>query len=98
MRMFIPGHELGRSFRHDASAVQDENAAFDVLRRPRREITERAVDGNRPDDNNFYIDGADDNDVYYGTTVINAEGGEPLELVQELLLFSLHLLPLLPLS
>jgi carboxypeptidase family protein/TonB-dependent receptor-like protein len=30
--------------------------------------------GNRPDDNNFYIDGADDNDVYYGETVMNEAG------------------------
>jgi hypothetical protein len=27
--------------------------------------------GNRPDDNNFFIDGADDNDAYYGETVVN---------------------------
>jgi Carboxypeptidase regulatory-like domain/TonB dependent receptor len=30
--------------------------------------------GNRPDDNNFFIDGADDNDVYYGETVVNDAG------------------------
>jgi hypothetical protein len=30
--------------------------------------------GNRPDDNNFFIDGADDNDVYYGETVVNEAG------------------------
>jgi hypothetical protein len=30
--------------------------------------------GNRPDDNNFYIDGADDNDAYYGETVVNDAG------------------------
>src|SRR6266550_5016064 len=31
------------------SAVQDEDAALDVLRSPRREVAVRAVDGNRPD-------------------------------------------------
>ena len=30
--------------------------------------------GNRPEDNNFIVDGTDNNDPYYGTTVINAEG------------------------
>ena len=30
--------------------------------------------GNRPDDNNFFIDGADENDVYYGETVVNEAG------------------------
>jgi hypothetical protein len=28
----------------------------------------------RPDDNNFYIDGANDNDIYYGETVVNDAG------------------------
>lgn len=32
------------------------------------------ANGNRPEDNNFIIDGLDDNDAYYGTTVVNAEG------------------------
>ncbi len=32
------------------------------------------ANGNRPEDNNFIVDGIDDNDAYYGTTVINAEG------------------------
>lgn len=32
------------------------------------------ANGNRPEDNNFIVDGIDDNDSYYGTTVINAEG------------------------
>ena len=32
------------------------------------------ANGNRPEDNNFIVDGLDDNDAYYGTTVINAEG------------------------
>jgi len=30
--------------------------------------------GNRPEDNNFIVDGTDNNDPYYATTVINAEG------------------------
>ena len=39
--------------------------------------------GNRTDDNNFYIDGADDNDVYYGETVMNEAGiqGTPASLL-----------------
>lgn len=46
--------------------------------------------GNRPDDNNFYIDGADDNDVYYGESVMNDAGIQgtpasilPLDAIQE---------------
>jgi hypothetical protein len=46
--------------------------------------------GNRPDDNNFYIDGADDNDAYYGETVMNDAGISgtpasflPLDAIQE---------------
>jgi hypothetical protein len=46
--------------------------------------------GNRPDDNNFFIDGADDNDVYYGETVVNDAGISgtpasflPLDAIQE---------------
>ena len=46
--------------------------------------------GNRPDDNNFFIDGADDNDVYYGETVVNDAGVQgtpasilPLDAIQE---------------
>src|ERR1043166_1259264 len=31
------------------------------------------ANGNRPEDNNFIVDGMDDNDAYYGTPVINAE-------------------------
>lgn len=39
--------------------------------------------GNRPDDNNFYIDGADDMDVYYGESVMNDAGiaGTPASLL-----------------
>ncbi len=46
--------------------------------------------GNRPDDNNFFIDGADDNDAYYGETVLNDAGISgtpasflPLDAIQE---------------
>ncbi len=46
--------------------------------------------GNRPEDNNFVVDGMDDNDAYYGTTVINAEGVQgtpashlPIDAIQE---------------
>jgi hypothetical protein len=46
--------------------------------------------GNRVEDNNFIVDGIDDNDAYYGTTVINAEGVEgtpathlPIDAIQE---------------
>ena len=46
--------------------------------------------GNRPDDNNFFIDGADDNDAYYGETVVNDAGISgtpasflPLDSIQE---------------
>ena len=48
------------------------------------------ANGNRPEDNNFVVDGMDDNDAYYGTTVINAEGVEgtpashlPIDAIQE---------------
>ena len=46
--------------------------------------------GNRPDDNNFIIDGATDNDAYYGETVMNDAGISgtpastlPLDSIQE---------------
>jgi len=46
--------------------------------------------GNRTDDNNFFIDGADDNDAYYGETVVNDAGISgtpasflPLDAIQE---------------
>jgi hypothetical protein len=46
--------------------------------------------GNRPDENNFFIDGATDNDVYYGESVINEAGIQgtpasflPLDAIQE---------------
>ncbi len=46
--------------------------------------------GNRPDENNFFIDGAVDNDVYYGESVMNEAGIQgtpasflPLDAIQE---------------
>jgi hypothetical protein len=46
--------------------------------------------GLRPDDNNFVIDGANDNDAYWGETVLNEEGIQgtpasnlPLDAIQE---------------
>ena len=46
--------------------------------------------GLRPDDNNYVVDGANDNDAYWGTTVLNEEGIEgtpasnlPLDAIQE---------------
>jgi Carboxypeptidase regulatory-like domain len=46
--------------------------------------------GNRPDENNFFIDGATDNDVYYGESVVNEAGIQgtpasflPLDAIQE---------------
>jgi len=46
--------------------------------------------GNRPDENNFFIDGAADNDVYYGESVVNEAGVQgtpasflPLDAIQE---------------
>jgi hypothetical protein len=46
--------------------------------------------GNRPEDNNFIVDGTDNNDPYYGGTVINAEGVQgtpgsilPIDAIQE---------------
>src|ERR1700704_905614 len=46
--------------------------------------------GNRPKDNNFIVDGTDNNDPYYATTVINAEGVQgtpgsilPIDAIQE---------------
>jgi hypothetical protein len=48
------------------------------------------ANGNRPEENNFIVDGLDDNDAYYGTTVINEEGVEgtpathlPIDAIQE---------------
>ncbi len=48
------------------------------------------ANGNRPQDNNFIVDGIDDNDAYYGVTVINDEGVQgtpathlPIDAIQE---------------
>lgn len=47
-------------------------------------------DGMRPEDNNFIMDGTDNNDPYYATTVVNAEGVQgtpgthlPIDAIQE---------------
>ena len=39
--------------------------------------------GSRPEDNNYLVDGTDDNDLYYGTSVLNEEGvsGTPASLL-----------------
>jgi hypothetical protein len=39
--------------------------------------------GARPEDNNYIVDGTDDNDLYYGTSVLNEEGvsGTPASLL-----------------
>ncbi len=46
--------------------------------------------GNRYEDNNYIVDGIDDNDAYYGETVINSEGVQgtpathlPIDAIQE---------------
>ncbi|HEX4484727.1 MAG TPA: TonB-dependent receptor [Terriglobales bacterium] len=48
------------------------------------------ANGNREEDNNFIVDGIDDNDAYYGGSVLNAEGVEgtpathlPIDAIQE---------------
>lgn len=45
-----------------------------VQRTPGGGFQSITANGNRVEDNNFIVDGIDDNDAYYGTTVINAEG------------------------
>jgi hypothetical protein len=61
-----------------------------VERRPGGGFMSISSNGNRVEDNNFIVDGIDDNDAYYGTTVINAEGVEgtpathlPVDAIQE---------------
>jgi hypothetical protein len=61
-----------------------------VERRPGGGFLSISSNGNRVEDNNFIVDGIDDNDAYYGTTVINAEGVEgtpathlPIDAIQE---------------
>src|ERR1039458_8117741 len=53
-------------------------------------FTSVTSNGLRPDDNNFVIDGATDNDAYYGETVVNDAGisgtpasSLPLDAIQE---------------
>jgi hypothetical protein len=45
-----------------------------VQRTPGGGFLSMTANGNRPSDNNYIVDGLDDNDAYYGTTVINTEG------------------------
>jgi hypothetical protein len=61
-----------------------------VQRSPGGGFQSITANGNREEDNNFIVDGIDDNDAYYGTTVINAEGVEgtpathlPIDAIQE---------------
>ena len=61
-----------------------------VQRTPGGGFESITANGNRPQDNNFIVDGVDDNDAYYGITVINAEGVQgtpathlPIDAIQE---------------
>ncbi|MGA9797638.1 MAG: TonB-dependent receptor [Terriglobales bacterium] len=61
-----------------------------IQRSPGGGFLSTTANGNRPEDNNYVVDGLDDNDAYYGTTVINAEGVEgtpathlPIDAIQE---------------
>src|SRR6266849_8397609 len=61
-----------------------------VQRSPGGGFLSISSNGNRPEDNNFIFDGIDNNDPYYGTTVINAEGVQgtpgsilPIDAIQE---------------
>ena len=61
-----------------------------VQRTPGGGFESITANGNRPQDNNFIVDGIDDNDAYYGVTVINAEGVQgtpathlPIDAIQE---------------
>jgi hypothetical protein len=61
-----------------------------VQRSPGGGFLSISSNGNRPEDNNFIVDGTDNNDPYYGTTVINAEGVQgtpgsilPIDAIQE---------------
>src|SRR3954463_222646 len=61
-----------------------------VQRNPGGGFLSISSNGNRPEDNNFIVDGTDNNDPYYGTTVINAEGVQgtpgtilPIDAIQE---------------
>ncbi|MCU1309349.1 MAG: hypothetical protein JWO20_474 [Candidatus Angelobacter sp.] len=61
-----------------------------VQRTPGGGFLSISSNGNRPEDNNFIVDGTDNNDPYYATTVINAEGVQgtpgtllPIDAIQE---------------
>ncbi|MFY9609996.1 MAG: carboxypeptidase regulatory-like domain-containing protein [Blastocatellia bacterium] len=61
-----------------------------VQRSPGGGFLSISSNGNRPENNNFIVDGTDNNDPYYGTTVINAEGVQgtpgtilPIDAIQE---------------
>ena len=61
-----------------------------IQRQPGGGFHSITANGIRPEDNNFIVDGIDDNDAYYGTTVINQEGVEgtpatilPIDAIQE---------------
>jgi Carboxypeptidase regulatory-like domain/TonB dependent receptor len=61
-----------------------------VQRAPGGGFLSISSNGNRPEDNNFIVDGTDNNDPYYATTVINAEGVQgtpgtvlPVDAIQE---------------
>jgi len=61
-----------------------------VQRAPGGGFLSISSNGNRPEDNNFIMDGTDNNDPYYATTVINAEGVQgtpgtvlPIDAIQE---------------
>src|ERR1700757_1398484 len=61
-----------------------------VQRNPGGGFLSISSNGNRPEDNNFIVDGTDNNDPYYATTVINAEGVQgtpatplPIDAIQE---------------
>jgi hypothetical protein len=61
-----------------------------IQRSPGGGFLSTTANGTRPEDNNYVVDGLDDNDAYYGTTVINAEGVEgtpathlPIDAIQE---------------
>ncbi len=75
---------LGRDFQNLADLQPG------IQRTPGGGFLSVTANGNRPNDNNFIIDGLDDNDAYYGTTVVNAEGVQgtpathlPIDAIQE---------------
>lgn len=75
---------LGRDFQNLADLQPG------IQRTPGGGFLSTTANGNRPNDNNYIVDGLDDNDAYYGTTVINAEGVEgtpathlPIDAIQE---------------